>query len=59
MPLWSRVNILDGFTETKDLLPITGDKSTKNKVMMMVMMMGMMMMVMMMGMMMMVMGMMT
>jgi len=31
VPLWSRVNILDGFTETKDLLPITGDKSTKNK----------------------------
>ena len=32
VPLWSRVGILDGFSETKDLLPITGDKSTKNKV---------------------------
>ena len=32
VPLWSRVGILEGFSETKELLHITGDKSTKNKV---------------------------
>ena len=38
VPLWSRMGILDGFSETKELLPITGDKTTKNKVMMVMMM---------------------